>query len=299
MTLYIIGAGRSGSTVLDTVLGNHPRLESVGELINVARSGWLNNEYCACGQRANDCPYWNAVRQEWATRIGRDDPSAYRNLQLSFERLRNWPTLWRRNDSAFQQYADQTLALYQSIRAVSGKTMIVDSSKQGSRAYALSKIAGLELRLLHLVRDGRGVAWSLQKSYQKDERAGVQRHIPPRPIWRTALFWLLSNIQAGWLRRRLPPAQSHRVRYEDFVTQPAQVLTDLGGWLGLDFEPVLTALNQGTALPVGHTIAGNRVRMAGQIRLKPDTEWQECMPARDRRIFELLAGWQLRQYGYR
>src|SRR3712207_6848820 len=43
-TLFRSGLGRSGSTVLDVVLGNHPSIESVGEVGNLFRTGWVSRE---------------------------------------------------------------------------------------------------------------------------------------------------------------------------------------------------------------------------------------------------------------
>ncbi len=84
--LYITGAGRSGSTILDIVLGNHPDIESTGELSNLVRNGWIGGEslkgierkrvrvpICTCGRRtdipdvedaAEACPFWSSVRRE-------------------------------------------------------------------------------------------------------------------------------------------------------------------------------------------------------------------------------------------
>ncbi len=61
--IYVVGAGRSGSTLLDTILGNHEYIESVGELINSPRA-WSNpDEYCACGIQAGVCDFWRQVRE--------------------------------------------------------------------------------------------------------------------------------------------------------------------------------------------------------------------------------------------
>src|ERR671939_281825 len=62
--LKITGLGRSGSTILDVVLGNHPSIESVGEVGNLMRNGWISREslrgidpkrlrrpICTCGKR--------------------------------------------------------------------------------------------------------------------------------------------------------------------------------------------------------------------------------------------------------
>ena len=42
--LKITGLGRSGSTILDIVLGNHPQIENVGEVGNLIRNGWISRE---------------------------------------------------------------------------------------------------------------------------------------------------------------------------------------------------------------------------------------------------------------
>jgi hypothetical protein len=62
--LKITGLGRSGSTILDIVLGNHPQIESVGEVGNLMYNGWISREslhginpkglripICTCGKR--------------------------------------------------------------------------------------------------------------------------------------------------------------------------------------------------------------------------------------------------------
>ena len=63
--VYILGSGRSGSTILDMLLGNHEDIESFGELANIATAGWINNEYCSSGVRVNDSPFWNSVKSRF------------------------------------------------------------------------------------------------------------------------------------------------------------------------------------------------------------------------------------------
>ena len=51
--------------MLDAILGSHSDMTSTGELINVASQGWINNEFCACGQPVNSCRFWQAMRDKW------------------------------------------------------------------------------------------------------------------------------------------------------------------------------------------------------------------------------------------
>jgi hypothetical protein len=63
--IYITGYGRSGSTILDILLGQHEEIFGMGELSTMCRHVWLNNEYCACGARIQACAVWASVMSDW------------------------------------------------------------------------------------------------------------------------------------------------------------------------------------------------------------------------------------------
>lgn len=307
--LYVLGFGRSGSTILDIVLGNHPGIESVGEVANLPYSGWVGGEvtrspYCSCGRRVPECPFWTDVRREWSERIGEQhDPGDYRALQDAFERYRRLPRLFLERLRASPEYRKYVLynrALFESIRAVSGKEVVVDSSKNPLRAFALSATPGLELRAVHLVRDGRGVVSSRRKAFRKDERAGLPREIQAHPVWSTAALWVALNLLSELLSRRLKPGRAARVRYEDFVEEPRPALEKVGRTVGLDLSGLAEKIASGDAFEVGHNIGGNRVRMTESIRLRPNAgEWRGTLSPREETLTWLLAGWLVRRYGYR
>jgi len=300
--LYIAGAGRSGSTVLNAVLGAHPECIEVGELTNLVEHGWIQELYCACGQRAPECPFWDAVRQEWRRRLGEEDLVRYRELQGRFERLRRLPLVEIEShlgSRSFHEYAARTEALFTAIRTVSGRSTVVDSSKGPVRALCLSRMPGLDVAMVHLVRDGRGVAYSLLRSYGKDVAGGIQRDLPGRSVYRSALFWSVANRLSDVVRWQMGTKRATLARYEDFVADPGKVLRTVGSLTGTDFEPVIEILERGAAVTPGHTIAGNRLRMAGPIRLRLDEKWKEGLSPKHRRIFSLIAGRALSRYGYR
>lgn len=300
--VYIAGAGRSGSTVLNVILGSHPCIEGVGELTNLVEQGWDQAHYCSCGERVPSCSFWKEVRREWAARLGGDeDLERYSALQHRFEPLRRRP--WAAlsggfRTAAFDDFSRRTAALFAAIRTVSGKPVVADSSKNPLRALALEQMPGIDLRVVHLVRDGRGVAQSLKRSYGKDVRQGIQRDMPGRPVWRSALFWLLVNRLADRLRRTVAPERSLLLRYEDLTADPGEALRRVGDVVGLDVLPLIEALAGEEALPTGHVVAGNRLRMARAVRLRLDEEWRRSLSARDQRIFSRIAGADLRRYGY-
>jgi len=53
--VFIASLGHSGSTLLDLMLGSHPRLVSLGEVhATIARAGEPQNP-CTCGKPAEGC----------------------------------------------------------------------------------------------------------------------------------------------------------------------------------------------------------------------------------------------------
>jgi hypothetical protein len=300
--IYILGSGRSGSTVLDTVLGHHADVVGVGELGGLHRAVCVNNEYCACGRRGRECPFWVDVLTRWERAVGPARAARYLALQRRFQRL--GPASWARLSAgrialtqSLGRYLQLTHELYRSIAATSGKRIVVDSSKNPLRAAALARIPELDLRLIHLVRDGRAVAWSVKKPLPKNEQAGVHAALRPHPAWRTIGYWAVVNLLAEWVQRGRSD-RSVRIRYEDFVSEPRLALGRIGACCGLEFGPVADDVLAGRPIPVGHTIAGNRLRMAGSVRLRPDWEWLEKLPAADRSLCWRLAGPLLKHYGY-
>ncbi len=300
--IYIVGAGRSGSTVLDTVLGNHPDAVSVGELSNLHRAAWTNNEFCACGRPATTCEFWNAVRENWSRRSAGADVADYLRLRDRSERFRGGS--WLRTEAAglyrsasVRRYLEQTASLLEAIAETSRRRVIIDSSKTPLRAAWLARLPGIDLRLIHLVRDSRAVAWSRKKSLAKNVEAGVQQALAARPAWYSVLYWTISNLLAARQRRRAG-RRGVLVRYEDFVSDPVTELARIGAASELDCHDLAVALAGGESFAVGHTVAGNRLRMTGQVRLKADWDWIEQLPAADRRTCWNLSGWLLRQYNY-
>jgi Sulfotransferase family len=331
----ITGLGRSGSTILDIVLGSHPCVESVGEVMNLIRTGWVSREslhaidpkrlrrpICTCGKRLDvpyvetpeeACPFWSAVRREWVARAGAEAIESYPRLQDYFERKRRWPRLLyerRRPSAAFRSYAGLTRAFFEAVRAVSGKPFVVDSSKSVERAFALWMVPGIDLHVVHLVRDGRGVIASHRKSFEKDLKAATMRDHEAHPPWkmavrRKALYlvsvvrWTVQNLAAEWVCARLGPKRAMRLRYEDFVADPQAALGRIGSLIGLDLTDVAKAAASGEPMRAGHNVGGNRTKKSGYITLRPDEqEWKSALSPAEQRLSWVLMGWLLRRYGY-
>jgi len=297
--VYIMGSGRSGSTLLDLTLGSLPGFVSTGELANFFTRLNPADEYCSCGQKIHDCEFWMQVQANWGG-LHDDTRKRYAVLQGRYERLRAWPRLITagvRTDSDFRWYAERTAALFRAVAKVSGAAVLVDSSKSPTRALALSMMPGVDLTIVHLVRDPRGVAWSLNRAYAADHAAGIQHAIKPMPVVSATWSWMLNNWFADRVRRRT--GKAILMRYEDFVQEPPVVLAQVLEAVGIrdkNVEPgkLISALAPGNL----HLPAGNRLRRQDQVSIKLDDAWMRDMPAGKIRSVRLLAWPLMAKYGY-
>lgn len=303
IVLSIIGSGRSGSTLLDVALGSHPMVEGVGALQRLPRSGWVRDENrrCSCGAQIDRCPFWTSVLRAWTADVGEDAVERYIGLQDHFERSsRLWPRLLieeRRPSQGIETYGAVTASLYRAIAAVGGRPIVLDSSKKPIRTFALIASDRLDVRVIHLVRDGRGVVWSRLKALERNVAGGIPSDRSSTPPWRTTLHWAQANIESEMVARH-NAGKSVRVTYESLVTDPVAAFGRIAPLVGTDLSQLGQALVTGSPLSPGHRVAGNRMRMAGNVRLRPDLEWTEKLPEGDARTFWLMAGWLARRYGY-
>lgn len=295
--LYISGYGRSGSTLLDIALGHHPQLLGSGEIMALTRYSWPNNEYCACGAALQSCPFWAEVMTRWtggqASAVldyRREQPHVESILGLRRLTRGLTPGWWTR------RIAEPTAALFRTLSSRSGKPIIVDSSKLPGRGLALLSTPGLDVHVVHLVRDPRAVVWSMSKKIRRQVEAGVQKELLPKASLYIALRWLIVNLATERLVARVGRGRSLRIRYEDFVTNPAVALEQILGMMKLS----AAGLPDGVHAPLHpqHQAAGSRHRMQKQLTIKNDGGWQEEMPVFKQWLVATCCAPLLRRYGY-
>jgi hypothetical protein len=295
MLVYVVGTGRCGSTLLDIVLGADPTVQSTGELMMLAESHGGLARTCSCGRLDTECPFWTAV----TNRAGGVPTLQALSSGLKFEGTKGMLSAmvrarWRRG--RVRRHADDLGRVVQAVAAESRKARVVDSSKSLGRGYLYSYLpsSGIDVRYIHMVRDGRAFLWS--KTARPDGEA-VGKRPPERSPRRLAILWATTNFLASTVFPRLSRPYL-RIRYEDLTTQPAATLRQVGAFLGVDLAPVIRMVEDGTPIPTQHVVGGNRLRFSQRLTLRADAEWERSLPMRDRRTFWRFAGWLARRYGY-
>lgn len=259
--LYIAGAGRSGSTLLDIIIGNHPNYFSLGELMFLIPNGVYNEEYCSCTKKVLECQFWSKVLIKWQSKMEMS-LKEYSSTQKKY--LRNKKTLlFLKNyffpSNQFNAFLRDTKLQYQMIASFTEGKVIVDSSKNPHRILLLKKI-GIPIHVLRISRKFSGVLNSNNKTIEKDIVKGFENSMNPKQFSYVFVTWVLDNFLTRLMSIGI---KSYHIIYENLVKNPLETLEGL-----VPYDKKFTRLihNRGPFL-AQHLVAGNAVRMSEEIRL--------------------------------
>jgi len=262
--LYIAGYSRCGSTVLDIMLGAADGVASGGELTFLGDELADPTRTCGCGEPYAACPVWGSIELP-------APPSEVAAVTRAVE----GGVLARRGRSAGPEerarYGRIQRALFAHVARRSDARWVVDSSKTAraarGRPVALSVEAGMDVRVVHLVRDAAATAASYRttgSNWAAEGRGRTARF----PVARAMAGWRRANGVAGALREEWP-GRYLELRFEEVVADPRPALTAISELCGHDVTAAADLLDDGRAVDPGHLVGGNRLRRAGPLRLAP------------------------------
>jgi hypothetical protein len=296
--IYLGGLGRSGSTLLERLLGELPGVSACGEVVHMWQRGIALDERCGCGEQFGACDFWSQVGTVAFGGWHKVSVEGFTRLRQAVDRTRFIPLLASsalpaRMRRDLDEYTSYYARVYQAIAQVSGCATLVDSSKHASLAFCLSRCAEIDLRVVHLVRDSRAVAYSWTTRVERPEASAGSYMTTYPPM--SALHLLA--------RRGVPVL---RVRYEDLVRSPEPTVADLARFAGLppgDLGPALAGMRADSGsvvLSQGHLVCGNPMRFAtGTTMIRGDDRWRTAMPSSQRRAVTAITLPLLARYGYR
>jgi hypothetical protein len=264
--VFIGGCGRSGTTLLGSILGAHSD--------------------CLC---VPESPFKTDILRHY-------DPAATNTRQLlsailETRRFKLWgldTALLRQSlDATNLTYADGLLWLVAKYGECVGKPAArfwIDHTPANVRsAVTLSELFP-RAKFIHIVRDGRGVASSiLPLDWGPNTIDGVA------DWWTESVAYGLAAESWGGTERVA------RVRYEDLVLSFESTVRKLCSFVGLDFQPAMLKAD-GFKVPgyttTQHALVGS-VPQPSRVNA-----WERSLAARQIEIFEAIAGELLRYLGY-
>jgi hypothetical protein len=318
--VYLLAASHSGSTLLAMLLGGHPDVCTVGEL-KATSLGDVTRYRCSCGSLIRECPFWCGVSEDLAKRgIPFDITNAQTDIRASesryvrrlLESLHRGPLLETCRDAAlalsptWRRHRDRigtrNAALAAAILERTGKQVLVDSSKIGIRLKYLLRNDALDVKVIRLVRDGRGVALTYMNPAEfADARdqglrqggMGGDRAHQRLTMEKAAMVWRRSNEEADAIIGQLDSSRSIQVHYEELCAKPLETLRTLSAFLQVDPAKASLGFRSGP-----HHVVGNGMRLDSVAQIDLDDRWKSVLSPSDHQVFRAIAGSRNREFGY-
>ena len=301
--VYLGGFGRSGSTLVERMLGAAHGWVNIGELVDLARSVGHSDELCGCGQHFSKCPLWTQVGEVAFGGWTEEVLDRLAGLQRAAARQRHLPGLLgpsRRASDALNDLRTAYASIYSAVAEATGARVIVDASKGPALGQALAgapghrpadaqRRTGSPGRRLVLeapprapprhLRHRRDVADPRAPGGRAVDRApaGDAGHRPPRrrPVGTASLRGLRRRP------RRNGGGGDHRARCSDRRRRPPA-----------------RRRGPGRARPQPRTVRQPSRFRSGAVELCRDDAWTTEMPSRDRAVVTALTLPLLMAYGY-
>ena len=285
--VYILSTGRSGSTLLDVLLGAQPECWTLGEF-QLLDLGMGRQMPCGCGKPLGHCDFWGPVAAR-VRRTIRFPLGHFRSGAHPNGKVVRWPMLLSiikgrppaAERSAAHAYGISNLAAMDEARFAAERqrdrvSWLIDASKDPYRLFWLEASGHFDIRVIHLVRRPQGFVANMMRS------AGVSG---PVAVLKYAGRWMVENaIALGLCRRMFHSGMVKTVHYEDLASDPGAVIGEVCRWLKVPFDADRTG---NTGIEVNHGVGGNRPRWEA-LDVTFEETWRITMPKFQQRLVSLV-----------
>jgi hypothetical protein len=267
--IYLLGAGRSGTTLLGTILNSHSKICTIGEMHQFP-DYLLNNKACSCGDKLTQCEFWRTIIKltdfsgidlENLERTVKQKESHTNILKLLFKTKVDEPYLKFHN------------LIFESISKQHKEQLLLDSSKYIARYLLLKKSDKLNIKGIYVTRDVRGVINSFSKKVQT-----------PKSAIGTIIYYMLINSFAELLS--LMDKDIIKIKYEDFINAPLPTLNKIYNHV---LNPQEKAESISKIFDMPHIIGGNRMKKKSKITIEGDEKWKNNICRPKQIIYYILA----------
>jgi hypothetical protein len=267
--VFVVGCGRSGTTLFRAMLDSHPLMAVPPESYFVAEMAGSRGRYDGGGRFDLDRFRADLRGNSWFGKWGIDD-----------DRLR------AALDPAPADLAEALRRVFRSYADAFGKSRYADKTPSYVRHIGLLSETFPEARFLHVVRDGRDVALSF-----------LRMPFGPNSLEEGALFWRSRTLTGRQVGAALGRDRYREIRYEDLVQHPEDQLREVVDFAGLPYDPAMLRFNEHADRLIATGVPGAHERLASPPTPSTRT-WRDKLSQQQVRRFELLAGDALACFGY-
>ncbi|MDY7022457.1 MAG: sulfotransferase [Cyanobacteriota bacterium] len=218
--VFVLGIGRSGSTLLNYILGSHPDCFDLNEISKLP-------EIYQNPQRHRD--FWEGPGKYWEEKFS---PEELKMLVAGLSNHRITPYIPLKVERFVREITgtDRILNPYSLMFSKLDKKVLIDSSKYVH--WVSKKLQAKEFRsgqvegyLIHLIRDGRAV---LNSYLRWDKNLTVDKFSEK---------WSRLMIQDQKYYEQFPSERKMIVRYEELASEPEATIQKVCKMIGIEFKP--------------------------------------------------------------
>ena len=272
---FLLSSGRSGSTLLSSMLNMHPGIHVPVELWGLyTKVPRTLHSYGDLSKRGN------------AMLLSRDLQCVGQlnefGIRLDHERL---VELLLERDGSPRSVIE---CFYETLLLDSKKQRIGD--KTPNNLPFIQELGNVfpDAKIVHLVRDGRDCALSMIRS-----RSGLNY----RNVFELGVEWPADNRHASEYGER-HPANYYSVRYEDLIGDPGGTLEQLCDYLEETFASEMLDYSEGEFAKVNSTVLSHHRNLGKTIIRDNFAKWRTGLSSDQVKVYEYLAGDVLRDFGY-
>lgn len=274
--LFVVGAARSGTTLLQRMLDAHPQLAVVNETYWVPRKFRERLGLTRAG----------LVTQELFPMLL--ESSKFDRMGLSMDDLRE---LLGNEPVTYPEFVGRMFDRYANRQ---GKVYAGDKTPGYVRRMALLAEQFSDARFIHIVRDPRDVAASMLDWSSGERTAGQFGTWQLDPVASSGLYWRYSVSMGAKAGAELGSHRYREVRYEDLVADSRRELQRLCEFVGLPYEPVMLDFHVGRSRPKpGRSSKAQWLPPTAGLR-----DWRCQLAAYEIAAIEYVVGPWLGHYGY-
>ena len=298
--VFLTSHAFSGSTLTSFLLGAHPEIATVGMLTGPAAHLDLKTYRCSCGKLFKEDPFWQDVttavnqygasyslNQHLGTRIELGSNSLIRRIRTdslrsnALEKCRDWFmfNFWPGHKREMHRLVKRNEIFARAILDISGKSIFLDTSKDPMRIRYLRLSPWIDLYVIHLVRDVRGVVASILSRHSDMNVKQATNH------------WLVAEHNIRRHLKTVPESRQNLVCYEDITANPLQTLNHLFAFIGI--KPLETMVD---FRKVDNHILGNKMRKQSTSEIKVDERWRTVLSDSQLQLINKITGPKIRTW---
>lgn len=273
--IYIVSNGRSGSTLLDMLIGKHSKCYTLGEFQMLPIDFEYNTQPCGCGESLKNCHFWSQIYLANEKIIDEGVISRFRNFGAG--KLLRWNELKSvylnkperiEEKQEIYKYGQENYTVFTSVlnkvREEMDVEYLVDASKDLYRLKWLAQSELFDISVLHIIKSPEAFVYSMRKS--------EMRFFPKmKRTIRMSLRWVIENHFINKVcSKYIVNGRYTKVKYEDLASNTQDELKNLFSKINLTYEKNIL---EGGFFHENHAISGNKMRFKSSV-IKLDQKWK-------------------------